>query len=330
MNQISINLDDCGILFVATKDERYLAEAFLSAHSIKDVMPDISITLFTNLKNSNFAKSKCFDKVIPISSVKRYTSEWAEGQLDRIGCLNSSPYKYTLHLDSDTRVCSDEIRSVFLFLQENDIAMVECAEDASVSRFHYGRPMFNVGFILYRESEKVATLFDKWAKLTAKQFEMATKDAEPTIPELAHISDVELRRELLFMDQLSMVQLLSTDVNVFNLKLKILPERWNYRGSAEGRQLEGEMVVNHDPELRNHLGEDVISIAVKYQSKRLYRRALPIYESLLKQVPDDVSVLLHVANCYVGLNDNKKTKKIIKKILQISPNNKKALELQNK
>ena len=46
-----------GIVYVATKKDRYLAEAFLSATSARSLMPEIPITLFTNLVDSAFASA---------------------------------------------------------------------------------------------------------------------------------------------------------------------------------------------------------------------------------------------------------------------------------
>lgn len=133
---------------MATKKEKYVAEAFLSATSVKDLLPDLSVTLFTNLTDSAFARDDCFDHVVSIDTIRDYGKTWSEGQLDRIRCLPDSPYDYTLHLDSDTRVMSPEIGDVFGLLADHDIAMVECLPDNSYACEQYGHPMFNVGFIL--------------------------------------------------------------------------------------------------------------------------------------------------------------------------------------
>jgi len=215
-----------------------MVEAFLSATSAKDLMPDVPITLYTNLVDSVFVKDDCFDNVIPIDTVDRYRSKWAEGQLDRIRCLPESPYERTLHLDADTRIVSPEVRNIFTELDSADIAMVECAVDNSISRRVYGKRMFNVGFILYRKSEAVDKLFRRWAELSAEHFKAASQESIPPFPYMSHIADPELQRLLLFMDQISLVQLMSPDTNALDLRCSILHESWNFRGAAADRPLD--------------------------------------------------------------------------------------------
>ena len=206
---------DKGIIYVATKDERFALEAFLSATSVKDLMPDIPITLFTNLEDSVFVRDDCFDNIVPIDSVRKYSSAWSEGTLDRMMCLKESPYKYTLNLDTDTRVLSDEVADIFSLLDDFDIALVECENDNSFSRLHYGSRMFNVGFVLFRKCEKTTRLFDAWSELTAEHFRVASKDEVPELECITHIDDPEMRKRLLLIDQVAFVQLLSPGQQYF-------------------------------------------------------------------------------------------------------------------
>ncbi len=86
-----------------------------------------------------------------------------------------------------------------------------------------------------------------------------------------------MRRTLLYMDQTSMVQLLSPEVNKFDLKLEILHECWNFRGAAPGRILGQPVKVDHHPNLRGRLAVDIFNRAVQYmQSGRVeYARNNP-------------------------------------------------------
>lgn len=273
--------DEKGIVYVATRLEHYVAEAFLSAHSAKDVMPDLPVTLFTDLVDSVFAKGDCFDKVIRIETQNNYRSRWADGQLDRIKCLLRSPYERTLHIDTDTRIMTPEVGSLFSRLDAIDIAMAECQMDASVSAAHYGQPMFNVGVILYKKSENVVRLFDEWRSLTKAHFDLANLDDVPPVECLSHIDDPELRRELLFMDQLSMVQLLSPNVNKLGLGLEVLSESWNFRGAGGGRIFNQPVKINHHPSLRSRLGQDIIARASIYQKDGRVEFAREIYRALM-------------------------------------------------
>lgn len=254
-----------GIVYVATRREQYVAEAFLSAHSAKDFAPDLPITIFTDLHTSPFVTSPCFDQVVPLETSSRYRSGWAEGQLDRVRSLINTPYDQTLHLDSDTRFMTADFLTLFRRLNSIDIGMVVCEPDVSKCASWTGLPMFNVGLILFRRSDKVLALLQAWENLTRHHFELGNLEQVPQIEGVRHIEDPEMRRELLFMDQTSFVQLLSPEVNRFDLKREILDEGWNFRGTGAGRTLAYPLRISHHPSLRGRLGEDIVERARQYQ-----------------------------------------------------------------
>jgi hypothetical protein len=253
-----------GVVYVATRREHYLAEAFLSAQSIKDFEPELPITLFTDLTESPLARADCFDQTISIDTVRTYKSLWSEGQLDRVSCLINTPYEYTLHLDTDTRVLTPEFIQLFDRLKTIDIGMAICQKDVSKCSQLSGLAMFNVGFILFRKNEKTDQLLEAWQELTRSHFDMANMEELPDVEYLRHIEDPETRRELLFMDQTSFVQLLSPEVNRFDLELEIVDECWNFRGTGSARTFEGPVKISHHPSLRNQLGEDVLKRIEQY------------------------------------------------------------------
>ncbi len=325
-----------GIVYVATKKESYIAEACVSATSAKQYASEFESTLFTNLVDSNYAKSPSFDSVVPISTTMKYTSEWAQGQLDRIQCLNDSPYEETLHLDTDTKIKSPEFKRVFDPLVDHDIAMIECAVDNSISRAHYGRPMFNVGFILYRKNEKTKKLFEAWAELTKRHFEIASTDPMTPLSYLEHIQDPQMRRNLLFMDQLSFVQLLSPEVNVFDLRLKILHEKWNFRGAANGRMPEHEIIVDHRPNVKqtnlNHRSapppavtpfnmEDGLRKAEALLSESKIEDAIPIVKILLSSPIETLAQLMRIGVCCHQANLESEAEQCFRKIIAKQPEN---------
>jgi len=259
-----MNNQNIGMVYVATRRPHYVAEGFLSAHSARDFMADLPITLCTDLPDLPFSRSPCFSDVIPLETRRRYRSLWAEGQLDRIRALRNSPYDYTLHLDTDTRVLSPEFPDLFRRLDGIDIGMAVCQPDVSRCAQLTGLPMFNVGFILFRKSPGVLALLEAWENLTRENFELGNLDVPPKTAVTGHIDDPELRRELLFMDQTSFVQLLSPAVNQFDLKLEIMDEAWNFRSTGRGRTFDRPVKISHHPELRGRLGEDLIARAGQY------------------------------------------------------------------
>jgi hypothetical protein len=293
-----------GVVYIATKEEKYVAEAFLSATSVKELVPDLHVTLFTNLKDSAFARDDCFDTVVPIDTIRDYGKSWSEGQLDRIRCLPKSPYEHTLHLDSDTRVMSPEIADVFSLLESHDIAMVECLPENSYSCEQYGRPMFNVGFILYRKSGGVMDLLFEWERLTATHFAIA-RDRPAACPEwLSHITDAEVRRNLLFMDQLSMVRLLSPEVNRFGVDCKVLEHSWNYRGTEQEPASDVQIRVNHHPDLRgDQFKRDIAAAGSGFAESGDKERALQIFEAALDQWPGDMDFMRFIVLTHVNSQD---------------------------
>lgn len=255
-----------GVVYIATRTGQFMAEAFLSAHSIKDFEPELPITLFTDMPDSTFARADCFDQIISIDTVRTYTSIWSEGQLDRVSCLIDSPYEYTLHLDTDTRVLTPEFIQLFDRLKTIDIGMAICQKDVSKCATWSGLAMFNVGLILFRKNRKTNQLLDAWRELTRKHFDMTNMEDLPDVEYLRHVEDPEIRRELLLMDQTSFVQLLSPDVNRFDLELEILVERWNFRGTGRARTFKGPVNISHHPSLRDRLGEDILIRVQNYRN----------------------------------------------------------------
>jgi len=260
----ALDRNKIGMVYVATRRPHYVAEAFLSACSAKDFAPDLPITLCTDLHELPFARSPCFTSVVRLETRRSYRSLWAEGQLDRIRALYNSPYDYTLHLDSDTRVLTPEFMALFDKLDRIDIGMAVCQPDVSKCAQYTGLPMFNVGFILFRKSEKVLALLRAWEQLTRHNFELGNLEVPPYTEVTAHIDDPERRRELLFMDQTSFVQLLSPQVNGLGLALEIIDECWNFRGTGSARVFDRPVKISHHPGLRDRLGEDIIERAQQY------------------------------------------------------------------
>jgi hypothetical protein len=269
-----------GMVYVATRRPYYLAEACLSAHSARQFMPDLPITLCTDLPDVPFARSPCFSEVRPLATRRRYRSLWAEGQLDRIRALRESPYEYTLHLDTDTRVLTPEFPELFRRLDGIDIGMAICQPDVSRCAQVTGLPMFNVGFILFRRSPPVLALLEAWEDLTRRNFELGNEDIPPKTDVTRHIEDVELRREILFMDQTSFVQLLSPEVNRFGVTLEIIDEAWNFRSTGRGRTFDRPVKISHHPELRRRLAGDIVELAGQYLSRGNPRHALELLQCL--------------------------------------------------
>lgn len=220
---------------MATKKARYLAEALISADSAKRRCPSLPITLFTDNINDTLCSATCFDNVIAIDDLGIVASTWAGGKLARIHCLRLTPYEYTLHIDTDTQILTDELPRLFHILDEEaDVAMVETSLDDSYSRSHYGRRMFNNGLVLYRRNALVWKCLEEWFALSERNFRLAAStDPLPSLPGMEHVKEEKVLRHLLGSDQVALVEILSPEVNKFGLKVKTLDYSWNHRGSMQ-------------------------------------------------------------------------------------------------
>jgi hypothetical protein len=144
-----------GVIYAAT-GERHVAEALVSARSLKIHMPYLPVTLYT-------------DRALAAADVDDMVEFAGDGYLSRIPILESSPYERTLFLDSDTYVCGD-LAGLFALLDDFDIALAHAPVRAmyEVEGVPDSFPEFNAGVILYRRSEGVSAALRDWADCFAR------------------------------------------------------------------------------------------------------------------------------------------------------------------
>jgi len=161
-----------GVIYVAT-GSKYVNEALNSASSLKEKMPKLDITIFSDEN----VKAKCINECVIIKSSNN-------GYLDKIVGMSKSPYESTLFLDSDTYIC-DDFSELFTLLKKYDIGAAEAELRAGSNllgeTYNYqeikdidGRfifPMYNSGVILYKKSPQVSQFFSDWLTLADKQMQ---------------------------------------------------------------------------------------------------------------------------------------------------------------
>jgi hypothetical protein len=243
-------LKSCGVLYVATQEERYIQEAIASATSLKRFCPDLPVCLFTDLTESPLVKSDCFDSIRPVAIDTECGSRWGRGLRTRMLSLPQSPFERTFHLDSDTRFMSGDVQNLFSILDEFDIGIVEDSADVSVSVRNYGLRLFNAGVMLYRKSDAVDELFKQWQQLFLVQLEAAAQDPLPRIDYMESIRDPIIRRKMLANDQFALGQLMNPESSTLDVKVKVLDETWNFSGTFVGRSLDRPIHVDHGPHLK--------------------------------------------------------------------------------
>lgn len=237
-----IRSTEAGILYVASMRESYLEEAARSAESVRRHCPALPIALFTDRPDHPLCGGGLFDQVDLVVPAGGRFMAWAEGQLNRARSLPRTPFTRTLHLDTDTRLLSSGIDTLFARLDRCELGMVEATVDDSYSRDELGRRMFNTGVILYRRTERVWQWLAEWTAISERNFRLALRKRLPPMPFLAHLPSDEVRRALLCNDQVSLTEFVSPEINRPGLALEILEPIWNFRG-LDLRDADGNAVV---------------------------------------------------------------------------------------
>jgi hypothetical protein len=144
-----------GVIYYAV-GERHRSEMKNSIASLREVMPDLPVTVFSDAEPSNLE----VDRFVRINS-------HSEPLIEYISYLRDAPYDRILFLDTDTHICTD-LSELFELLDNFDIAV---AHDSVRVKDNYepgipeSFPTFNTGVILYRNSTKCMDLITEWESL---------------------------------------------------------------------------------------------------------------------------------------------------------------------
>lgn len=89
-----------GVIYVASRRQKFLCQAIASAESLKEKVPEIAISLFTDMDNLHKLTIKPFDQIIPIpsatdTSIKNNLS-WRQVSFEKVrslmGAFNIQPW----------------------------------------------------------------------------------------------------------------------------------------------------------------------------------------------------------------------------------------------
>jgi hypothetical protein len=276
---------ESGIVYAATMKDHYVEEAFLSAETVKQRYPSLPITLFTDRPDHVLCRLGNFERVEQAQLPSNLDAPSAQAQIARLRCLLASPYERTLHLDTDTRVLTEELPQLFTRLEQLDVAMVETSVDDSFSRRHFGRRMFNSGLVLFRRTTKTREWLEAWFSLSERNFNIASQPVLRDVAFLQHIPREDVRRRLLFMDQVSLVEILTPEVNPFGLDVCILDPSWNHRGSSLPMNNRLPAKIIHFPELRKLVHADILSVAFAWKREGRSEAAEDLYRYIASRYP---------------------------------------------
>lgn len=170
-----------GILYLA-KGQKVASEAVISASQLKNLMPDIPVTVVTDRE----IQTGPFDNII--HDEREFSKE------DKPYWLKRTPYEDTLYLDSDIWV-ERPVYDIFELLEEFDIGVAkDPAEphifytDASRDNVPTSFPELNTGVIIFEKNTRMTHFCDEWmSKFTPSE----TRDQRPFRPAI-YESDVRM------------------------------------------------------------------------------------------------------------------------------------------
>jgi hypothetical protein len=149
-----------GAIYIITQDSRYTGLLLNSAASLKRVMPDLPITVFSQFP----LESSAFERVIRVEGSQ-------DGFYDKTLFMQQTPYQRTLFVDADIRIV-DPVPELFTMLDQFDFAATH-EEYLNTDWWNrYPRPdvppsfpEFNTGILAYKRSPRMDSVLKDWAEL---------------------------------------------------------------------------------------------------------------------------------------------------------------------
>ncbi len=149
-----------GAIYIITQDPRYKTLLLNSAASLKRVMPDLPITVFSQFP----LESSDFERVVRVEGSQ-------DGFYDKTLLMQQTPYDRTLFVDADIYF-AEPVPELFTILEQFDFAATheECLD--TDWGHHYPRPdipssfpEFNTGILAYRRSPQMDGILRDWSNL---------------------------------------------------------------------------------------------------------------------------------------------------------------------
>ena len=161
-----------GAIYILTQNDRYVNLALQSIASVKRVMPDLPVTVFSQFPIS----SPLIERVISVQPAQ-------DGFYDKTRIMRDSPYERTMFIDADIFVV-EPFPELFELLDRFDIAATH-EEYVNTDWFHrYPRkdiptsfPEFNTGIMVFKRGPQIDALMKDWEGLYAAY--LAEKPGQP-------------------------------------------------------------------------------------------------------------------------------------------------------
>lgn len=270
-----------GIVYIASIEERALEEAFLSAAGVKNLAPSLPVTLLTDEPGHPLCRLGVFDQVMPIERAEIPLPAGTQGKLLSLRSLMKTPYERTLHLDTDMRVLTADVVKLFELLNDADVALAEASLD-SYACFHTRRRIYNPSLILYRLNGKTESWLSEWATLSERNIQKAGQAVLPPLPSSSPIKDETVRRKLLGMGQISLLELLSPDANRFHLDVRPLDYSWNHYGSTLPENNRQPARIKYWLDIKKATRPDLLLLAYEWKKENRIQDAAALYDYIAR------------------------------------------------
>lgn len=180
LNKNVVYMNEKGIFYIATGDQ-FVAEAQLSAKSVREAMPEIPIAIATDIE-PDFE----FDRVIEIDDPNYNFT-------DQILNLHRSPFDRTLHLDTDIYMDANA-EELFDVLDQFDIAV---AQNHNRSVFDPpgvpdSFPEYNTGVVAYTNDDNLREFTRSWLSTYEDLYEGENPQNQPSFRKALYESDLRI------------------------------------------------------------------------------------------------------------------------------------------
>jgi hypothetical protein len=149
-----------GAIYIVTQDSRYTTMLLHSAASLKRVMPNLPITVFSQFP----IESSDFERVIRVEGSQ-------DGFYDKTLFCQQTPYERTIFIDADIYI-AEPVPELFTLLDHFDFAATHEEYLNTDWWNHYPRPdippsfpEFNTGILAYRRSPQMDSVLKDWSAL---------------------------------------------------------------------------------------------------------------------------------------------------------------------
>jgi len=179
-----------GAVYIITQDPRYVDLLMTSSGSLKRVMPDLPITVFSQFP----VDRSLFENV-------EFVEPTQDGFYDKSRLIQNSPYDRTLLIDADTYVL-EPVPELFSLLDHFDCAVTH--EEYLNTDWHNRYPQpdipssfpeFNTGILMLKRSDRVSRLLEHWGSLYRNFLEEKPGQSindQPFFRVAAYYSDVRI------------------------------------------------------------------------------------------------------------------------------------------